>query len=130
MLNYTSVRTVDVGDWDELVEETYGRPYNFQQQDDCKDRGIHKFTVPKSSPYDYKNDTVPEEVNHEDMGVSFKAWLARDPKQAIPIEGNDINDYTHMWWERNFYPSMDMVINDLYTKGLIEAGNYQIDIDW
>ena len=65
MLKYTSVRTVDLGDWDELVEETYGRPYNFQQQDDCKDRGIQKFTVPKSSPYDYDNDTVPEEVNHE-----------------------------------------------------------------
>ena len=62
--------------------------------------------------------------------MSFKAWLARDPEQAIPIEGNDINDYTHMWWERNFYPSMDMVINDLYVKGLIKAGNYQIDIDW
>jgi hypothetical protein len=130
MLKYTSVRSVDLGVWDELVEETYGRPYNFQQQDDCKGRGVYKFTVPDSSPYDYDNDTVPEVVNHLDMGVSFKAWLERDPKQSIPQEENVINDYTHMWWERNFYPSVDMVINDLYDKGLIEEGYYEIDIDW
>lgn len=130
MLKFTSVRSVDLGVWDELVEETYGRPYNFQQQDDCKGRGVHRFTAPTPSPYDYGNDTVPEEVNHPDMGVSFKAWLERDPKQSIPLEENAINEYTHMWWERNFYPSVDMVVNDLYAKGLIEKGDYEIEIDW
>ena len=130
MIEYTSVRTIDLEEWDGVIEETYGRPYSFQQQDHRKDRGIHTFDVPRARPYDYKNDTVPEKVNHADMGVSFKAWLERDPKQAIPMEGNHSFHSTHMWWARNFYPSVDMVINDLYAKGLIEAGNYQINIDW
>tara|TARA_R110001606_G_scaffold196904_1_gene344426 strand:+ start:493 stop:894 length:402 start_codon:yes stop_codon:yes gene_type:complete len=130
MIKYTSVRTIDLEEWDGFVEETYGRPYSFQQQDGCKGRGIHTFDVPSARPYDYKNDTVTEEASHADMGVSFKAWLERDPKQAIPPKGNYTFHLTPMWWARNFYPSVDMVINDLYAKGLIEAGNYHINIDW
>ena len=64
------------------------------------------------------------------MGVSFKAWLERDPTQKL----NDPNcNYDYglvLWWDRNFYPHISMIINDLYTKGLLEAGEYQINIDW
>jgi hypothetical protein len=35
-----------------------------------------------------------------------------------------------MFWERNFYPDTYTVANDLYDKGLIEAGDYIINIDW
>jgi hypothetical protein len=35
-----------------------------------------------------------------------------------------------MWWERNFYPVIEMVGNDLHRKGLIKAGEYTIDVDW
>lgn len=35
-----------------------------------------------------------------------------------------------MWWVRNFYPDVNMVANDLYEKGLLEAGEYLINIDW
>jgi hypothetical protein len=31
-----TVQMISVQDWDKLVKETYGRPYSFQQQDDCK----------------------------------------------------------------------------------------------
>jgi hypothetical protein len=34
-----SINIIEVQDWDALVEETYGKPYSFQQQDDCKPRG-------------------------------------------------------------------------------------------
>ena len=34
-----------------------------------------------------------------------------------------------MWYERNFYPSEEMIVNDLYEKGLLEAGEYEIDVD-
>ena len=121
------VTMIEVQEWDDLVENTYNRPYSFQQQDDCKDRGTHSLTVP-DEPMDYENDSVPETVNHPNMGVSFKAWLERDPKQPIPERSEDWA--LEMWWERNFYPTIDMIINDLYKKGLVEAGNYQINIDW
>lgn len=35
MLKYKNVRVISVQDWDDLVEKTYGRPYNLQQQDGC-----------------------------------------------------------------------------------------------
>lgn len=124
-------QVIDVGDWDNLVETTYGRPYSFQQQDGCKERQRVKITIPDEYADDYENDTVPEEVNHEEMGVSFKAWLERDPKQPLnsPDEWDRKNGLS-MWWSRNFYPTVEMIANDLYAKGLIEAGTYTIDIDW
>ena len=47
MLKFEKQNMVDVSDWDDLVEKTYGRTYSFQQQDGCKDRGIHPITVPR-----------------------------------------------------------------------------------
>lgn len=119
---------IEVDDWDHLVETTYGRPYNFQQQDGCKERGIHKITVPSKYATDFDTDTIPEEINGEEMGVSFAAWLARDPKEWH----GEPSDHYHvaMFWERNFYPDIDMVANDLHAKGLLPAGEYAINIDW
>lgn len=110
-----------------MVIETYGRPYSFQQQDGCKDRDLVAITVPEECD-DFENDTVPEIVNGDEMGVSFKAWLARDPK--TPLRDRDDTFGLVLWWERNFYPDVQMVANDLYEKGLIEAGDYLINIDW
>lgn len=129
-LKVRTEQVIDVSDWDDLVMETYGKPYSFQQQDGCKDRQRVRITIP-DKPCDFENDTVPEVVNHRDMGVSFKAWLARDPKQ--PLNSKDGWERKHgveLWWERNFYPDVQMIANDLHEKGLVEAGDYVIDIDW
>ena len=120
------INTITVQDFDELVRSTYGRPYSFQQQDGCKDRGLVPISIPEY-PEDYENSSVPEIVNHKDMGVSFSAWLARDPEQLLP-SGNKSS--TQLWWDRNFYPDVSMIINDLHSKGLLPAGDYSIDIDW
>lgn len=74
------------------------------------------------------NDSIPEVVNGEERGVKFDVWLTRDPKQPIPEQTADYQ--LALFWERNFYPSLEMVANDLYKKGLIEAGDYTINIDW
>lgn len=122
-------KIIDVSDWDKLVTKTYGRPYNFQQQDGCKDRGLVELIVPGEAS-DYENDTVLEIVNGPEQGVSFAAWLARDPKQKLP-DPNEQEDYClDLWWARNFYPDVQMVANDLHAKGLLEAGEYSIDIYW
>lgn len=127
MIRTRTETLIDVQDWDNLVTETYGRPYSFQQQDGCKDRDLVAITVPDECD-DFENDTVPEIVNGDEMGVSFKAWLARDPKTPLP-DRDDTFGLT-LWWERNFYPDVQMIANDLYEKGLIEAGDYMINIDW
>ena len=127
MIKIKTKQMIAVSDWDNLVEKTYGRTYNFQQQNDCQDRGTVNITIP-DTPDDFPNDTVPEEINGEEMGVSFAAWLARDPKEWNgPAEDRS---YIGMFWERNFYPDIQMVANDLHAKGLIPAGKYGIEIDW
>ena len=126
-----TIKILEVNEFDDLVSDHYNRPYSFQQQDDCKDRATYYFKLPlEHKPEDYENDTVPEKVNDPKMGVSFKAWLARDPNQLLSSE-KDNNDWSlSMWWERNFYPHFDILINDLHEKGILEAGEYGINIDW
>ncbi len=119
---------ISESDWSDFVSKTYGRPYQFQQQDGAKDRGIFRITVPNKDVYDYENDSVPEIVNHEQMGVSFEAWLKRDPKQKIPNQ--EASYELELWWHRNFYPDVQMIANDLHKRNLLKAGEYTIDIDW
>jgi hypothetical protein len=131
MIKTRKETVIDVQDWDELVTKTYGRVYSLQQQGGCQSRGRVRLTVPTDEEgEDFKNDTVPEKVNHPKMGVSFKAWLARDPKQKLRNKDDQEDWSLSMWWERNFYPSLYMVADDLYAKGLIKAGEYSINIDW
>lgn len=130
MLKYELIRMVEVSDWDELVQDTYGRIYNFQQQDGCKSRGIFNLNIPSEWSEDYDNDTIVEKVNGPEEGVSFKGWLERDPDQPLKDERDNLSYHISMFYERNFYPEVNTVANDLYAKGLIEAGNYTINIDW
>ena len=127
MLKTRTEKLVDVQEWDKLVKETYGRPYSFQQQDECRFRGVVPLTVPAEAN-DFPNDTLPEVVNGGEMGVSFAAWLARDPKQ--PGGTRDTDWAITLWRHRNFYADIQMVANDLHAKGLLEAGDYLINIDW
>ena len=127
-----SVNIMDVSEWDTLVKKTYGKHYSFQQQEGCRDRGVMYFNVPEEYPEDFEKDSVPEEVNHEEMGVSFRAWLDRDPKEPLASKERDSN-YTwclNMWWERNFYPDAQMLVNDLHAKGLLPSGEFGIDVNW
>lgn len=128
-MKFTNVKMISVSDWDNMVVKTYGKPYNFQQQDGCKERVMFNLRVPDID-YDFENDTIPETVNHADMGVSFKAWLARDPKQELNAEDWKSPSAITMWWERNFYPDVQMIANDLHDKGLLPTGDYVINIDW
>lgn len=128
----TIKKVIKLKDWDTLVRNTYGKPYMFQQQDGCQSRGMFPLTIPPDK-YELEeeenmNDSIPDEINGEEMGVKFQVWLERDPLQ-IPKHFRDSwgND---LFWERNFYPNIYTIANDLYKKGLIEAGEYLINIDW
>ena len=134
MIKTQNVHFVDVHDWDALVRETYGKPYNLQQQDGCKQRGVQHLSVTGEDPGDFFEEVtvLPEKVNHPDMGVNFKTWLARDPKQPL-LYYDDFNDEQwaiDLWWERNFYPDTEYLAYDLHKRGLLPAGEYVINIDW
>jgi len=138
-----TVTMISVQEWDDLVEKTYGKVYSFQQQDDCKPRGTFNFSVPsKWGVQDYEATSNPMVINGPEMGVSFKTWLETDPNTPVfgdrwsEKEGKSVFQETtekssqRLVWERNFYPDVGMIIDDLYKKGLIDEGEYVIEIDW
>ena len=119
---------ISCGDLDDLVVRVYGRPYSFQQQNGCKNRGDEEHVrVPTKNPEDYKKSSIPDVINGDEMGVSFAAWLARDPTEW---NGDKNKRFLDLFWARNFYPHVEMVLNDLHAKGLVKAGDYVIEIDW
>lgn len=122
-------QVIEVSEWDAIVVKTYGRPYTLQQQDGCQSRGSITINVPDKAD-DSECESVPEEVNAEEMGVSFKAWLARDPKQKLSNPEDQADYCLELWWARNFYPDLQMVANDLHARGLLAAGTHTILIDW
>lgn len=119
MIDYRTVKMIDGDDWDSLVMQTYQKPYCLQQQNYGM-RGLVEITVPPDDLDDFPNDTL--EKSEYDMGVSFKAWLEKDPDNCSEDEDCD-------FWERKFYPSLDTVVNDLYKKGLLDVGEYYINLD-
>ena len=122
-LKYKNIKLIEVDDWDSFVKDVYKKPYNFQQQDGCKERGVSYFSVPlNGKPEDFENEDVIS--NYYNYGVKFSSWLDKDPENP----SREFEDET--WWERDFYPNIDMIIDDLYKKGLIEEGEYGINIDW
>jgi len=141
MSKFKAVNMIDVYDWDKLVTDTYGKPYSFQQQDDCKPRGVFNFSVPlRWGTEDRENEDIPMKVNGPEMGVTFKVWLATDPETPVLHYGytsgeRRLEETTRkgdigLVWDRNFYPDVTMVIEDLHKKGLLEEGDYAINIDW
>jgi hypothetical protein len=62
------------------------------------------------------------------MGVSFETWLNTSPEDTKKYFEFEYEN--KLFWERNFYPHVSMIIKDLYKKGLIEKGEYDINIDW
>lgn len=129
-IKISSKKFIEVNDWDKLVIDTYGKPYSFQQQNGCKERGVSYLTIPSNFTNDEDfSDSIPEVINGEEMGVKFDVWLNTDP--VTHKTNNNWDDWeVTLFWERNFYPCVYTLANDLYNKGLIEVGEYAIDIDW
>lgn len=133
-IKFSKAKIIELKDWDDAVQEFYEKPYSFQQQDGCKGQGVYRFSVPSDdSPYDFENDTVEEKVNSREMGVSFEAWLKRDFTQPLKNETSEEREdpwAIELWWHRNFYPHIDMIVKDFYEKEILKKGDYIILIDW
>ncbi len=148
MIKVTKRNQIDVYDWDRLVIDTYNKTYCFQQQEGCQSRGIVSITIPYEHDDEDMNDNIPEVINDEKhMGVKFNTWLKRDPNQPLNPSDEELKACSYYWgedkvkwgsseshinlfWERNFYPHIQAVANDLHKRGLIPAGEYDIKIDW
>lgn len=133
MLKYKNEKVVQVQDWDRLVREIYGKPYSFQQQDGCKERGTFNITIPYQYADDEDSDMhddIPFRINGDVMGVKFQKWLSTTEEEINAEHPERYRGANGLFWERNFYPSVYKLANDLHEKGLIDAGDYIINIDW
>jgi hypothetical protein len=115
MLKYKTQRVIDLRDWDQLVKDTYGKEYSFQQQDGCRERQQYYIEIPSKWTND---DDMPDEPRKNERGVKFSVWLEENPT------------WSRLDIIRNFYPDVETLANDLFDKGLIEEGVYVIDVDW
>lgn len=132
-MKYRTEKIIDDSEWDKLVQETYGKPYVFQQQNGCVERGFYPLTVPSDVDWEeMMHDNIPENADCEEIiGVKFAKWLERDPKQPLSEDEHGHVDWViNLWWERNFYPCLGTIANDLHKKGLLEAGEYMINVEW
>lgn len=109
MIKVRKENVIDSSDLDDLIEKTYNKPYCYQQQDGCKQRGNEYITIPFK--YEEEGDTT------------FKEWLEKKVSEKPDWEEK-------LDWHRNFYPDLSIIINDLYKKELIEKGKYTLKIDW
>ena len=127
-LKHQSVQLIKDYDLNELVEKVYNRPFAYQQQDNCRDRGITWVDIP--DPINIQdedmNDDIPRSLNTSKMGVKFSTWLNADPNELL----ENSKSSTRLFWCRNFYPDLQTVLDDLHAKGLIDAGKYLIEVDW
>lgn len=112
------VKLIEASEFNALVEQTYQRPYSIQHQY----RSYVKFSVP-ADDYDYTANYVDIEDDGA-SGVCFAAWLARDVSQPFNPQG--LVFQTKLFWYRNFYPALEMVVNDLHAKGLLPVGEYVV----
>lgn len=124
------VNLFDLYEWDSLVTKTYGKPYTFQQQDGCKNRGTYHFTVPdyKNEQDDEMNENISDSRDVAEMGVKFATWLLRNPE--TPLQDQEYDWELSNWWDRHFYPDTQTLANDMFKRGVLPAGDYVIDIDW
>jgi hypothetical protein len=127
-LNFEIVKLIDDSSWSEFVQNVYGKPYCFQQQDGCRSRGVYLLEVPDNQAEDFESGGENEDEDGELMGTSLESWLARDPKE--PLEGQEYDWQLTNWWEKNFYPTIEILANDLHSKGLLEEGEYIINVNW
>ena len=63
MIKFTNKKIIEVNDWDDLVTKTYGKPYSFQQQDDCKSRGVENISISIEEVEDYYPENIPFKIN-------------------------------------------------------------------
>ena len=129
-LKISTKQFIEVADWDRLVDDTYGKPYSLQQQDGCMDRGTITLRVPIPESIDTYPEEIPLEINSDEMGVKFETWLNTSISDISSRLPESYSNYSNLFWERNFYPNLQILANDLHSKGLIDEGEYLINIDW
>ena len=98
MIKIKKINIIELSDWNKLVESTYNKIYNFQQQNGCLPRGTVYFSVPDEAYEEEMNDSIPEIINDEDnRGVKFNVWLQRDSNAPLNPTDKELSKCNYYW---------------------------------
>ena len=133
-----TVIKVNHNDWNKFITEVYGKPYNFQQQDGCRSRGVYDFSLPFDFElYDEEEDFLDfvdrTDFNKNQSCVKFSVWKDEKVKYKDPdktVFYQDEYEDERLYWVRAFYPNLYTLLDDLYKKGLLEDGDYELVVSW
>lgn len=160
MLNVKIVKQINESEFSELVRKTYNRPYRLQQTDGCYSRGSFTLTISSNgceaypttamsnggdgeSPVSFqewiqrdRNEPIP--ISEKDIeayealknsSISNKSFY--DPNNESNKKSREVGGLLNtLWWEREFYPDLNELLDDMLSRGLIEEGEYEMEIDW
>lgn len=119
-LNFDTVRLIWENDFSALVSQVYGRPYRFQQQGDMMHQeSIHRFTVPTTPDGGWTLPSIEEWKN-----APVEIHGPQDPKNL------SLEFFRDLYWEREYYPPFDELVEDLHKLGILEPGDYALHIWW
>lgn len=119
ILKGETVQVIWEHDFNKVVQSVYGKPYVFQQQGDMLlgQNGYYPFTVHSAEKYQQWDAT--------EIDAELTRWLSAEPPQnarAFTIQ---------LWWERENYPDIDVILYDLaYRRGLMASGRYALHVWW
>jgi hypothetical protein len=115
-----NVKLIGETEFSRLVSETYGRPYQLQQQDNCMGQD------------EIERVTVPDEGIDIDDDARFAEWRDADvPDPVGVLHGETRWDWeVELYWQREYYPPLQELVNDLHERGLLPQGDYVIHASW
>ena len=117
-LSHYQATVLHESEFSDLVRQTFERPYSLQQQGDMHSQeSFVRFDVPADR----------EEEEHW-QAVSMEEWLAATPPDP---EDRSMEAFTdRLRWDREFYPQLDSVANELHARGQLDAGTYVLHVWW
>lgn len=122
-MNVKPVLLIWEAEFSQLVRDTYGRPYQLQQQDGC----LGQETIVSVKVPDKPRTWLADDAGRP---PTLEVWVAATPPEPMTDAWDGDLHREHLRWHREFYPELQDVVNDLHRRGLMAAGEYVIHIWW
>ena len=114
-LSHYQATVLHESEFSNLVRQTFERPYSLQQQGDMHSQeSFIRFDVPAELEWEHE--------------PSLETWLATTPPDP---EDHSMAAFTNrLRWDREFYPDLQDIANELHARGQLDAGTYVLHVWW
>ena len=113
-MNIKEVKLIWEHELNELITATYGRPYNYGRWQEMGQDTMTQVTVPEEADEPWEGGPP-----------SLEEWLAGEPPATLTDAWR-----IEQWWQTEYCPELQVVVNDLHARGLMPAGDYVMHVWW